>query len=77
MRAYSGMMSLPKVGIKLLNLSHARICFHPKILFLVPLLFVASILTYLLKILIFLIICLCIMCVSYVYVSTKLFVSYT
>ena len=32
---------MPKVGIK--QLSHARICSRPKILFLVPLLFVASI----------------------------------
>ena len=40
---------LPKVGIKLLKLSHARICSRARILFLVPLLFVASIPTYLLN----------------------------
>ena len=37
---------MPKVGIKLLKLSHARMFSRPKILFLVPLLFVASIATY-------------------------------
>ena len=37
----SVLKGLPKVGIKLLKLSHARMFFHPKILFLVPLLFVA------------------------------------
>ena len=31
-------IGLPKVGIKLLKLSHARMFSHPKILFLVPLL---------------------------------------
>ena len=36
-------MGLPKVGTKLLKLSRARMFSHPKILFLVPLLFVASI----------------------------------
>ena len=46
---------MPKVGIKLLKLSHARICSHPKILFLVPLLFVASIPTYFLNFLIILV----------------------
>ena len=46
-------VGLPKVEIKLriifLKLSHARMFSHPKILFLVPLLFVASIPTYLLN----------------------------
>ena len=34
-------VGLPKVGIKLYKLSHARMFSHPKILFLVSLLFVA------------------------------------
>ena len=34
-------IGLPKVGIKLFKLSHARMFSYPKILFLVPLLFVA------------------------------------
>ena len=42
-------VGLPKVRIKLLKLSHAGISSHPKILFLVPLLFVVSIPTYLLN----------------------------
>ena len=49
MRAYYQSVGLPKVGIKLLKLSHARICSHARILFLVPLLFVASIPTYFLN----------------------------
>ena len=42
-------VGLPKVGIKLLKLSHTRISSHSKILFLVPLFFVVSIPTYLLN----------------------------
>ena len=40
---------MPKVGIKLLKLSHARMFSHSKILFLVPLLFITSIPTYFLN----------------------------
>ena len=46
---YFWSVGLPNVGIKLLKSPHASIFSHPKILFLVPLLFVASIPTYLLN----------------------------